>query len=40
MESSGGAITPYPVVYCLDVVLFINWIAAICCKAVSDFRVK
>ncbi len=39
MESSGGATTPYSVVYCLDVVLFINWIAALRCKAVSDFRV-
>ncbi len=40
MESSGGEITPHSVVYCLDVDLFINLIAALRCKAVSDFRVK
>ncbi len=40
MESSRGAITPHSVVYCLDVDLFINWIAALRGKAVSDFRVK
>ncbi len=30
----------YTVVYCLDTDLFINWIAALRCKAVSDFTVK
>ncbi len=40
MESSGGAITPHSVAYCRDVDLFINRLAALRCKAVSDFRVK
>ncbi len=40
MESSGGVITPHSVVYCRDVDLFINRIAALRCKAVSDIRVK
>ncbi len=40
MESSGGAITPHSVVYRRDADLFINRIAALRCKAVSDFRVK
>ncbi len=38
MESYGE--TPHSVVYCLDVDLFINWIAALHPKAVSDFTVK
>ncbi len=40
MKSSGGAITPHSVVYCLDVHLFIIRVAVLRCKAVSDFRVK
>ncbi len=40
MESYGGSITRNSVVYCLDVDLIINRIAALSAKAVNDFTVK
>ncbi len=40
MESYGGAITPLSVVYCVDVDLFINRIAALRPNTEDDFTVK
>ncbi len=40
MEPSGGAISLHSIVYCLDVDLFINRIAALHSKTVNDFRIK